>query len=63
MSYQTSKTAPLMNDRSDDMVEERPSKRKAKYANLTFCDDCITPLIRKCWSQEPKDRPNFFEIC
>ena len=30
---------------------------------ITFCDQTISKIIRECWSQEPQDRPNFFEIC
>ena len=40
-----------------------PVKAKGKYDEYTFCDNTITSLIRKCWQQDPKKRPNFYEIC
>ena len=29
----------------------------------TFCDPIISSLIRKCWTQDPNQRPKVFEIC
>jgi hypothetical protein len=29
----------------------------------TFCDQIICGMIRRCWSQNPEERPNFYEIC
>ena len=29
----------------------------------TFCDQTISSLIRSCWSFNPNERPQFFEIC
>ena len=31
--------------------------------SYTFCDPIISSLIRKCWTMNPKDRPELFEIC
>ena len=32
-------------------------------SKLTFCDDIISTLIRKCWNADPNNRPVLFEIC
>ena len=31
--------------------------------SYTFCDPIISSLIRKCWTMNPKDRPELFDIC
>lgn len=29
----------------------------------TFCDQVISGMIRRCWSQNAEERPDFYEIC
>lgn len=36
---------------------------KEQYNQITYCDTTISHLIRHCWSQNPEDRPSFYEIC
>lgn len=49
--------ARLSGSAQDSMVEPPVDQP------ITFCDSTISKIIRECWSQEPQDRPNFFEIC
>ena len=63
----TSAKMKVDNLQEDHQGNEKPdlslNKKKDKYKDFTLCDDCIASLIRKCWSQNPNERPNFFEIC
>lgn len=43
-----------------DKIEEDVARATDK---MTFCDKTIADVIRKCWSQDPRQRPNFFDIC
>jgi hypothetical protein len=60
--------AAYSNDSNKNLValvngsdHSRRSKRESE--ELKFCDPIITVIIRKCWQQNPSERPNFYEIC
>jgi hypothetical protein len=52
-----------------EKMDEKDMDSKVNDSSLdlsqkaTYCDKIIQSLIRKCWTQNPKERPNFFEIC
>lgn len=31
--------------------------------DMTFCDNTIASIIRKCWAQDPADRPSPLQLC
>ena len=46
---------------SADLAQSATSSQTP--SGRTFCDPIISSLIRKCWTQDPNQRPKVFEIC
>jgi len=48
-------------DEEEPEVEvEKAASTKQKDSGVTFCDDIVNRLIRKCWNQDPEARPSFY---
>lgn len=43
--------------------ENTSFQSKSEKDSITYADHVISGLIRKCWKQDPTQRPKFFEIC
>ena len=54
-------------DQNEEEEEEESKDNEAATPTpsptRTICDPIISSLIRKCWTQDPKQRPNPYEIC
>ena len=53
----------MQQDSPNASDEEEENKEEEPDSLTTFCDNIISTLIRKCWSQDPNERPKFMEIC
>lgn len=50
-------------DSDEEGAEPKKTEQIALAEELTFCDETISNLIRKCWKKDPSQRPKFLEIC
>lgn len=61
-NFKSNKETSLF-DVHKSVIDDKSQTQAAKHAHLTFCDKTISRIIRECWSHEPEERPNFYEIC
>lgn len=45
-----------------DSLNSIKQDNQPKYVR-TYCDPIVSSLIRKCWTNDPNQRPKVFEIC